>query len=491
MNNIFSNELSSFIENDNRKNRRQLQVTAESMFSRCNAFLPPDEIKDKSILDLGCCIGGMGAWSLYHGAAFYTGVEIQEEYAVTAATLLYEKWKNFEICHEDIIHFLQNNTKKYDIIIILGVVFAITDVLQFVKSCTEITNDYLIIDAITPAHSYLHLPIIELRNNQKINAAGGQDETFSGYSGLGLTPSIEALQLIFENCGFSSERIFPAPVENSHDPYNDFTQFKNKTSFNYARYLLKCRPDNAIKKSNFLADTLRSQDEVIAYPEFTQQYDFKVLKAGDWQFDEEVASRFRQEALNNIPDYIKVIELSKDRVKKHFKSVIKEKFVVDIGSALGETVDVFLNAGFNHMYGIEVSEAMILKSKHITRILHSSKIPTFNGISWDAIIMNWTLHFIKDRKEYLQSVYSTLSEDGIFILTDKMDFNSSEQEKYMKFKIERGMTREEIENKTRAIQGVLTMKPLSWYLQTLEEIGFKKIRIINTRFMFNTIECTK
>lgn len=490
MQNVFLNELSSFIENDNRKNRRQLQVTAESMLNRCEAFLPTIDVKGKRILDLGCCIGAMGAWCLYHGATFYTGVEIQKEYSNKASSLLGEKWNNFEIINADVITFLETVHEKYDIIIILGVIFAITDILSFIKKCTEITNDYLIIDAITPAHSYLHLPFIELRNNQKINSA--QDVgVFSGYSGLGLTPSIEALQLILSNCGFDCNQIFTKPVENSHDPYNDFMHFKNRTSYNFARYVVKGTRIQMNASSKFLADALREQEQITEYPEFAKQYDFKITKSGEWKFDENVAKRFRQEALNNIPDYIKVIEKSKNEIKKHFGKDYAEKFVVDIGSALGETVDVFLEEGFKHVYGIEVSDAMILQSKHITRIINSGVVPTFNGIKWDAVVMNWTLHFIKERKEHLQLVYDSMSDGGIFIITDKMNSTSSEQKKYVNFKRERGMSNEEIKNKALAIQGVLITQPLSWYLQTLEEIGFKNIRVINTRFMFNTIECTK
>ena len=81
-----------FIDLDPRKNRPKqtkddqgfdilsYPVTIEFMNLRHSVMVPPEIIKGKTILDVGSCMGATGAWSLYHGAKDYTGVEIQKYY---------------------------------------------------------------------------------------------------------------------------------------------------------------------------------------------------------------------------------------------------------------------------------------------------------------------------------------------------------------------------------------------------------------------------
>ena len=62
-----------------------------------------------------------------------------------------------------------------------------------------------------------------------------------------------------------------------------------------------------------------------------------------WQFDESVAKRFQHEAITNIPDYERVISLCIDIVNNNYP---KETKIVDVGSALGYTMDRFIQNGY-------------------------------------------------------------------------------------------------------------------------------------------------
>ena len=46
-------------------------------------LLPPNILKDKTVLDFGPWIFLSGAWSLYHGAKHVTGVEYDKENYIT------------------------------------------------------------------------------------------------------------------------------------------------------------------------------------------------------------------------------------------------------------------------------------------------------------------------------------------------------------------------------------------------------------------------
>ena len=86
-----------------------------------------------------------------------------------------------------------------------------------------------------------------------------------------------------------------------------------------------------------------------------------------WEFDQEVANRFQNEAEHHIPDYHRVIDMCLDIAKQ--KGFSNEINVVDIGSAAGYTVDKFIKAGYQYTYGVETSQSMIDKSLHKDKII--------------------------------------------------------------------------------------------------------------------------
>lgn len=215
----------------------------------------------------------------------------------------------------------------------------------------------------------------------------------------------------------------------------------------------------------------------------------ELAKPGSWKFNETIAKQFYQEASLNIPDYLKIISLITPTVREIFGEN-NELFILDVGSAIGYTVDKLLGDGFKNVYGVDSSRDMINYSQHAERIYHSDQIPTDK--KWDVIIINWTLHFIKDRQEFLCSAYDSLLPGGLLFLTEKtLSPSEIDSINYKDFKIAQGMSLTEIENKTRSLEGILVSKPLEWYIETLEFLGFKDISIINSRFMFKTIIARK
>jgi hypothetical protein len=49
-----------------------------------------------------------------------------------------------------------------------------------------------------------------------------------------------------------------------------------------------------------------------------------------------------------------------------------------------------------------------------------------------------------------------------------------------------GLSELEIKQKQQQISGVLVTQPLTWYLKTLNDLGFKQIEIINAHTAFVT-----
>jgi SAM-dependent methyltransferase len=204
-----------------------------------------------------------------------------------------------------------------------------------------------------------------------------------------------------------------------------------------------------------------------------------------WQFDDDVANRFQAEAENNIPDYNRVINLCIDVANKEFTHDSK---VVDVGSALGNTLNEFIKAGYTNVIGVESSTNMIAKSLHKDKVLLSDKFP---NIAADIVLANWTLHFVNEREEYIRSVYKNLNDNGVFILTDKTTQSESIKELYYDFKRSNGVTEEYIASKEIQLEGVLVTYPAWWYFDMLQLAGFKDVQILNSKYGFVTYYCKK
>lgn len=205
-----------------------------------------------------------------------------------------------------------------------------------------------------------------------------------------------------------------------------------------------------------------------------------------WKFDASVAGRFQREAEQHIPDYHKVITLCLTYTNNFFQS--KNIRILDVGSALGQTVKVFIDNGYTNVYGVEKSIEMINKSEYSENIIHSNVMP--DG-PWDVVFANWTLHFINDRDTYIQQIYDNMSSNGMLILSDKTTSNEHIMSLYHDFKRRNGVADETIAQKAESLKGVLTTKPLAWYIDTLSRIGFNEIQVVNASYMFNTIYCRK
>lgn len=203
-----------------------------------------------------------------------------------------------------------------------------------------------------------------------------------------------------------------------------------------------------------------------------------------WIFDDEVAERFHEEAVNHIPSYFTVIEKSLDIAKLTCKH---DDFIIDVGSATGLTIKKFIEAGFKNTIGVENSKSMIKYSCYPEKIIYSSVLP---NNQYKLILMNWTLHFIHQKKEYLQNIYDNLAIDGYFILTEKTSQSNIVKKLYYNFKEKNNVSVEYILEKEKKLQSIMFCDTISFYLQTLSKIGFT-VEILHADLGFVTFLCKK
>jgi tRNA (cmo5U34)-methyltransferase len=206
-----------------------------------------------------------------------------------------------------------------------------------------------------------------------------------------------------------------------------------------------------------------------------------------WEFNKEVARDFDYIADTSIPKYRVIIH----KTVRILNNLSRDSKIIDVGCATGNTLGVLKNRGFTNVWGVDSSESMLEKAKQRGYDnLYNSPIFPIELFPFDAVIANWTLHFIKplERYEYIKDIYFSLNSNGIFILSEKTDEN---QEEYLKFKKSNFLTDEEIREKTESLKGILITKPISWYEDVLKDVGFKQIEIIDHTYCFVTFLARK
>lgn len=192
-----------FIDNDNRQYRKRFPINAESSFIRHNIAVPEQLIKDKSILDLGCCIGGSGNWCLSKGAKSYTGVEFQSNYFEKAKTFL-SIFKNVELHNLTVEDFLHENQRQHDIVLAMGILHCFpTNYYQIIKQICEAANEYVIVDVLS--HD-IEGNTIQLNEKTQLNSDKDTND-YLIYMFTGVFYSKNNLDIIFKSFGFEHEEI--------------------------------------------------------------------------------------------------------------------------------------------------------------------------------------------------------------------------------------------------------------------------------------------
>ena len=482
--NIFEKD-SDFVELDNRKNRTHNICSAESLYNKFMVQLPKELIQDKTVLDLGSCLGAAGHWALTNNAAHYTGVEIQDYYVNTSNRLLSQHWSEtqFTIVKQNIEEFLDQaiaNKITYDYVLAAGVLYGFIDVVSILKKISLISNKFIVIDTLniaTPVQSNLGIIIIK-KNNMIRAVEENTDDLFHGYGSL---IGLEALDIILSTNSFyrTEPILLPTKLAKDIDPYHDNIKFPNG-EYKPTRYIVRyIKKETSVKT---LTDLVVNNDNslVVTFSELLTASKSRMM----WQFDKEVASRFQHEAESHIPDYRHVINLSINFAKKYIK---KSDPIIDVGSALGYTLYEFERAGFNNVIGVESSTDMIEQSLCCDKIINSDTLPINN---YQLVTMNWTLHFIKDKIKYLKDIHQNLNTNGMLILTDKTMQSELVKDMYYQFKLDNGVSLDYIKAKEEQLKNIMFVESLDWYITNLNTI-FSKVEIINSRLGFTTFLCFK
>jgi tRNA (cmo5U34)-methyltransferase len=206
-----------------------------------------------------------------------------------------------------------------------------------------------------------------------------------------------------------------------------------------------------------------------------------------WRFDSKVAETFVSHARQHIPGYERVIDKS---VAFLSRTLDYNDAVIDIGCATGHTLKKLSSVGFTNLHGVDNSDSMMVHVPvGIARLTCSDRLPMDQ--TYHAAIMNWTLHFVRDKVVYLQDIFAQLESGGYLILSDKTYNQGTALNLYHDFKRSQGVSDQDITEKALAVKDVMFIDSQQWYQNALINTGFKDITIIDADWCFSTFLAVK
>jgi tRNA (cmo5U34)-methyltransferase len=209
-----------------------------------------------------------------------------------------------------------------------------------------------------------------------------------------------------------------------------------------------------------------------------------------WVFDESVTQVFTDMLTRSIPQY-PVMRQAVFDIGKRFAT--RNSDIVDLGCSRGDALAPFVEAlgdRCRHL-GLEISEPMLEAARErfrepiaagcveIRRHDLREPLPEFRASVTLCVL---TLQFtpIDHRQRILHEVFERTEPGGALILVEKILGASAELtalmvKLYHELKAEQGYSREEVERKRLALEGVLVPVTARWNEELLRSAGFSQV----------------
>lgn len=209
-----------------------------------------------------------------------------------------------------------------------------------------------------------------------------------------------------------------------------------------------------------------------------------------FEFDEEVAAVFDDMLKRSVPFYGESQKITKFFALKHIK---ENSIVYDLGSSTASLlISIAKELEFEaRLIGLDNSEAMLEQARKKIQAfgvkveLENADILEYEYKKADVFISNFTLQFIRPlvREELVKKVNQALSDEGVFIFSEKIISHHSKLNKdliecYYDYKKEQGYSEYEIVQKREALENVLVPYSEDENIKMAKNCGFKHCEVI-------------
>lgn len=218
-------------------------------------------------------------------------------------------------------------------------------------------------------------------------------------------------------------------------------------------------------------------------------------------FDEQVASVFPDMIQRSVPGYDTILKGIAMYAMRFVQSGTR---VYDLGASLGAvslTVDQAIGHRNVDIHAIDNSDAMISR---LSQLLEKQKI--YNRIHThlddlrhiefqqaSMVVSNFTLQFLPpgSRRAVCELIYQSLNDQGVFILSEKIQSSGQMIDFYHGYKKINGYSDLEIAQKRQALEDTLKPDTLAHWQQRLDDIGFQSVEVWFRAFNFISLVAFK
>jgi tRNA (cmo5U34)-methyltransferase len=217
-----------------------------------------------------------------------------------------------------------------------------------------------------------------------------------------------------------------------------------------------------------------------------------------WEFDESVTDVFDDMLERSIPQYAVMRDAVHDAARRH---VVPGASIVDLGCSRGGALARFVEelGAANRYFGVDVSEPMLEAARerfrghagivHVDRLDLRESYPDVGGACVTMAVLTLQFVPINYRQKIVQTVYEQTRPGGAFVVVEKVLGSGSRVDDlmvdaYHALKARNGYTREEIDRKRLALEGVLVPVTARWNEELLRSAGFREVDCIWRWFNF-------
>lgn len=208
------------------------------------------------------------------------------------------------------------------------------------------------------------------------------------------------------------------------------------------------------------------------------------LEKYNWQFNGEVTKQFEEHVRQSVPFYQEIHKLV---TKLSGWFIENGTNIYDLGTSKGEVLKNLNNTYDKNLrlIGVDNSKEMIeaLEGEQLNFELLHKDIEDVYFKNASLITSVLTLQFISlsKRKNIITNIYDGLNDGGAFILVEKIKGNLTTNDiwndLYHDFKLENGLSKKHIYDKSRSLRGVMKPLTLNQNLEMLNNAGFSETDI--------------